>query len=77
VFSTVAKLKKLLSAENILYLDELLQALTEREGSPVYDKLWSWFTQRFPRSPTAANHAWGALRMLHSIVKEYREKKGI
>ena len=77
MFPVVGRLRNLLSDRNVVYLDELLTALIEKEGSPVYDQLWTWFAKRFPNIPDAPNQAWGALRALHSIVKDYRKGRKI
>jgi hypothetical protein len=71
-----AKLSKLLSDDNVRYLDVLLSALTEPQGSPVYNALWDWFAKQFPH-PDAKVFAWRALKTLHNIVREYRTRKGI
>jgi len=77
MFGFIGKLNSLLSDDNVRYLDVLLAALTDPKGSPVYDVLWSWFTEKFPHLPDARVQAWKALRQLHLVVREYRERKGM
>jgi hypothetical protein len=77
MFGILAKLKGLLTDDNVRYLDVLLKALTQPKGSPVYNDLWTWFGDRFKSTPMARQAAWGALKKLHQIVQEYRRSRGI
>jgi len=77
MFGIVAKLGKLLSDNNVRYLDVLLTALVQKQGSPVYDQLWSWFSSRFPDNPNAGRQAWAALQKLQGIVREYRDGRNL
>lgn len=77
MFKLVSRLSSLLSGNNVRYLDVLLGALVNQEGSPIYDLLWNWFSQKFPGHPNARDEAWKSLRSLHRIVRDYRNSKGI
>jgi hypothetical protein len=76
-FGIVTKLLKLLSADNVRYLDTLLTAMVIKEGSPIYSPLWQWFESKYSSDPKARERAWRALSRLRAIVREYRDQRMI
>jgi hypothetical protein len=70
MFDILARLKALLTNDNLMMLDKILSGLVEK--SPVYDTFWSWFRQQFPKYPKADHMAWSGLKELRAILRKYK-----
>jgi len=65
-FGTIAKLKELLTDDNLKYLKKILTMLTDSD-SPVYNSFWIEFQKEYPEPPHYSN-AWSGLKQLRKVV---------
>jgi len=65
-FGTIAKLKELLTDDNLKYLKKILTMLTDSK-SPVYNSFWLEFQQEYP-GQTNFENAWSGLKQLRKVV---------
>ena len=68
MFKGFVEIKKLLTDENLLYLDFVLSALTNPTDNEVYGKFWAKFQRAFPQHGVDKK-AWHALTALHKIIR--------
>jgi len=78
------RLRDLLSQDNIYYLDEILEILTNPAPgnmAQTYSAFWATFNNRLGHTASdvatpEAKAAWNALRKLQGIVRDYRKGEG-
>ena len=69
--NVLMRLRALLSPQNILYLDVILKAITDKD-TPVYQILWPYLYKQFNHNQNAVNSAYNGLCKLRQIVLEYQ-----
>ena len=65
--ASLAKLRALLTSDNMAYLDRLLAGLTD-PSTPGYHDFWSWFKSGY-REPEAYARAYRAIRQLLEALR--------
>jgi len=65
-FGTIAKLKELLTDDNLKYLKKILTMLTDAD-SPIYNSFWIEFQKEYPEQSHYTN-AWSGLKQLRKVV---------